>query len=38
MACRLFWTLANCLTLAHEEVARAKRRDERERGRYATPD
>ncbi|MEY4826514.1 MAG: hypothetical protein RLZZ288_65 [Planctomycetota bacterium] len=38
MACRLFWTLANCLTLAHEEVARAKRRDERERSRYATPD
>lgn len=38
MACRLFWTLANCLTLAHETVARDARRAERERERYATPD
>lgn len=38
MACRLFWTLANCLTLAHETVARDALRAERERERYATPD
>lgn len=38
MACRLVWSLANCLTLAHEAVARDARRAERERDRYATPD
>lgn len=38
MACRLFWTLANCLTLAHEAVEREARRAERERRRTIVRD
>jgi len=38
MSCRLFWTLANCLTLAHEAVERENRRTERERRRTIVRD